>query len=159
MAQVAAYMMTQQAVEEISERQTLMPPWVQEDNIACYQMNVPNRVVRQSYSANENNLASPKEQRHVLGIIAGNDVSRVVANPQDVESDLRNLTRPLTNCSRRQYQPLLVGQNKMIINNRKTNLAIDLRPVHLPEYQMWGYAPVYAPLPLAKETCGRPEKY
>jgi len=82
-----------------------------------------------------------------------------VANPQDVESDLRNLTRPLTDFPGRQYKPLLEGQRSIVINNRKTNLVIDVRPVHLPEYQMWGYAPVYAPLPLVKETCGRPEKY
>ena len=159
MAQYAAAALTQQAIEDISEQMNIMPNWVREDNIATYQLNVPNRVVRQGYSSIENNLASPQEKRHVLGIIAGNDVSRMVANPQDIESDLRNLTRPLTNCSDRQYKPLLAGQSKMVINNRKTHMALDLRPVHLQEYQMWGYAPVYAPLPLVKETCGRPEKY
>ena len=159
MAQYAAFLMTQEAIADFTEQQTLQPSWIREDNIASYVLNIPNRVVRQNYSSNENLLASPQEQRHTLGIIAGNDVSRVVANPQDVESDLRNLTRPLTNCPKRQYTPLLASQDKIVINNRKTNLVIDVRPVHLPEYQMWGYAPVYAPLPLVKETCGRPEKY
>lgn len=159
MAQYAAFIMTQDAVHEISEQQTLMPSWVREDNIAVYEMNIPNRVVRQNYSANENRLIGPEEKRHVLGLIAGNDVSRVVANPQDVESDLRNLTRPLTNSPDRQYKPLIAGQNKIVINNRKTNMVLDVSPIHLSEYQMWGYAPVYAPLPLVKETCGRPEKY
>jgi len=159
MAQYAAFLMTQEAIDNFSEQQTLQPSWVREDNIATYELNVPNRVVRQNYSQNENNLASPSQQRHTLGIIAGNDVSRLVANPQDVESDLRNLTRPLTRCSDRQYKPHLEGQKSIVINNRKTNLVIDVRPVHLPEYQMWGYAPVYAPLPLVKATCGRPEKY
>ena len=159
MAQYAAFLMTQEAIDKFSEQQTLQPAWVREDNISSYEMNIPNRVVRQNYSPNENNLASPSQQRHTLGIIAGNDVSRVVSNPQDVESDLRNLTRPLTNCPKRQYKPLLEGQKNIVINNRKTNLVIDVRPVHLPEYQMWGYAPVYAPLPLVKMTCGRPEKY
>ena len=159
MAQYAAYIMTQQAIDDINEQMTISPSWVNEDNIAVYEMNVPNRVVRQNYSGNENKLASPEAKRHILGIIAGNDVSKVVANPQDVESDLRNLTRPLTKCSDREYKTLLNGQNKIIINNRKTHIALDIRPVHLPEYQMWAYAPVYAPLPLVKETCGRPEKY
>ena len=159
MAQYAAFLMTQEAIDKFSEQQTLQPAWVREDNISSYEMNIPNRVVRQNYSPNENNLASPSQQRHTLGIIAGNDVSRVVSNPQDVESDLRNLTRPLTNCPKRQYKPLLEGQKNIVINNRKTNLVIDVRPVHLPEYQMWGYAPVHAPLPLVKMTCGRPEKY
>ena len=159
MAQYAAFMMTQEAISDFSEQQTLQPSCVREDNISTYELNVPNRVVRQNYSANENRLASPIEKRHTLGIVGGNDVSRVVGNPQDVESDLRNLTRPLTDCPGRQYKPLLEGQRSIVINNRKTNLVIDVRPVHLPEYQMWGYAPVYAPLPLVKETCGRPEKY
>ena len=120
MAQYAAYIMTQQAIDDINEQMTISPSWVNEDNIAVYEMNIPNRVVRQNYSGNENNLAK---------------------------------------CSDREYKPLLNGQNKIIINNRKTNIALDIRPVHLPEYQMWAYAPVYAPLPLVKETCGRPEKY
>jgi len=159
MAQYAAAILAQQAVDNIQEKMTLTPSWVHEDNAATYVMNIPNRVVRQNYSSVENNLASPQEKRHILGLVGGNDVSRLVANPQDVESDLRNLTRPLTNCPGRQYKPLLNDQTKLLINNRKTNLAIDLRPVHLQEYQMWGYAPVYAPLPLVKQTCGRPEKY
>jgi hypothetical protein len=159
MAQYAAYIMAQDAIQNVSERDTLQPAWVREDNIATYSLNVPNRVVRQNYSGVENGLASPQEKRHILGLVAGNDVSRMAGNPQDIESDLRNLTRPLTNCPDRQYKPLVDGQTKLIINNRKTHLAIDLRPVHLQEYQMWGYAPVYAPLPLVKETCGRPEKY
>ena len=159
MAQYAAFIMSREALDNIQEQMTLLPNWVREDNISSYEMNIPNRVVRQNYSGVENRLASPQEKRHVLGIIAGNDVSRMVANPQDIESDLRNLTRPLTNCPKRQYTPLMAGQTKLIINNRKTHMALDLRPVHLQEYQMWGYAPVYAPLPLVKETCGRPEKY
>lgn len=159
MAQYAGALLAQEAIHDISEQMTLQPTWVREDNISTYELNVPNRLVRQNYSAIENRLASPSEKRHTLGIIGGNDVSRVVANPQDVESDLRNLTRPLTNCPGRQYTPLLEGQKTIVINNRKTNLVIDVRHVHLPEYQMWGYAPVYAPLPLVKETCGRPEKY
>lgn len=159
MAQYAAFIMSREAIDNVQEQMTLMPNWVREDNISTYEMNIPNRVVRQNYSGVENHLASPQEKRHVLGIIAGNDVSRMTANPQDIESDLRNLTRPLTNCPKRQYTPLMTGQTKLIINNRKTHMALDLRPVHLQEYQMWGYAPVYAPLPLVKETCGKPEKY
>ena len=42
MAQYAAFILTQDAVHEISEQQTLMPSWVREDNIAVYEMNIPN---------------------------------------------------------------------------------------------------------------------
>ena len=133
--------------------------WIREDNMAVYDLNVPNRVVRQNYSIAENNLASPQAKRHILGIVGGNDVSQMAGNPQDIESELRGLTRPLTNCPAREYKPTMAGQEKLVINNRKTNLAIDFRPVHLPEYQMFGLPLTLAPLPLRKETCGRPEKY
>jgi hypothetical protein len=122
-------------------------------------MNVPNRVVRQNYSVAENNLVSPQAKRHILGLVGGNEVSQMAGNPQDIESDLRGITRPLTNCPSREYKPTMAGQDSLIVNNRKTNLAIDIRTVHLPEYQMWSYAQTFAPLPLRKETCGRPEKY
>jgi hypothetical protein len=147
------------AIEYIDELVSKNKAWIRDDNGAVYDMNVPNRVVRQNYSAAENNLASPQAKRHILGLVGGNEVSRMAGNPQDIESDLRGLTRPLTNCPDREYKPMMAEQEKLVINNRKTNLAIDLRPVHLPEYQMWGYAPTFAPMPLRKETCGRPEKY
>jgi hypothetical protein len=135
------------------------PAWVRNDNNSVYDLDVPNRVVRQNYSISENNLASPKTARHILGIVGGNDVTRLAGNPQDIESDLTWRTRPLTNCPSREYKPTLQGQQTLTYNNRKTNLSIDIRPVHLPEYQMWAYPTTFAPLPLRKETCGSPEKY
>jgi len=159
MASHAAFILAEQGEAYVDELITLNPSWVREDNIAVYDLNTPNRIVRQNYSSVENKLACPPPKRHVLGLVGGNDVSQLAANPQDIESDLRNLTRPLTNCPSREYSPMIHGQTKLSINNRKTNMTLDLRPVHLPEYQMWGYAQVFAPLPLQKETCGRPEKY
>ena len=159
MAQYAAFILASQGQDELKEIMSLNPSWVREDNIAVYDLNTPNRLVRQNYSSSENFLASPPTKRHTLGLVGGNEVSLLVGNPQDIESDLRNLTRPLTGCPGREYQPLKKGQEKLVINNRKTHMAIDIRPMHLPEYQMWGYAPVFAPLPLQKETCGHPEKY
>jgi hypothetical protein len=157
--QHAAFVIGNEFAQEIKDNILINPSWVREDNIAVYDLNTPNRTVRQNYSSSENKLASPMPQRHVLGLVGGNEVSQLAANPQDIESDLRNLTRPLTNCPDREYKPLMYGQDKLVINNRKTHMTIDLRPVHLQEYQMWGYSQVFAPLPLQKETCGRPEKY
>lgn len=137
----------------------IQPSWVREDNIAVYDLNTPNRVVRQNYVENENGLASPPPKRHILGLVGGNEVSQVVANPQDVESELRGLFRPLTGCPGRQYQATRMGQEKVVIENRKSNIALDIRPKHLAEAQMWAYPVTYAPAPLKKETCGRPEKY
>jgi hypothetical protein len=133
--------------------------WIREDNTQVYDLNIPNRIVRGNYPVNEGILVGPPAKRHTLGLVGGNEVSRLAGNPQDIESDLRGLTRPLTKANDREYKPLLRGQERIEYDNRKTRLAIDLRPVHLKEYQMWGYAPVYAPQPLQKQTCGRPEKY
>jgi hypothetical protein len=135
------------------------PAWIRNDNISVYDLDVPNRIVRQNYSITENNLASPPNKRHILGIVGGNDVSRLAGNPQDIESDLHWLTRPLTKCPDREFKPLEQGQETLVYNNRKTDLRIDLRPVHLPEYQMWAYPVTFGPLPLHKETCGKPHKY
>ena len=147
------------AADYVDELVNRAPSWVRDDNIAVYDLDIPNRVVRGNYSIVENGLASPAAKRHILGVVGGNDVSRLAGNPQDIESDLTWRTRPLTNCPSREYKPTLQGQEKIVINNRKTHLAIDIRPVHLPEYQMWAYPQTFAPLPLKKETCGRPEKY
>jgi hypothetical protein len=135
------------------------PSWVREDNNSSYDMNVPNRLVHQNYSITENKLASPVAKRHILGLVGGNEVSRMAGNPQDIESELRGITRPLTNCPDREYKPTKAGQDSLVINNRKTHLSIDIRSVHLPEYQMWAYPTTFAPLPLRKETCGQPHKY
>jgi len=137
----------------------IQPSWVRDDNIAVYDLNTPNRTVQGNYSIRENNLASPAPKRHVLGIVGGNEVSQLAGNPQDIESELRGLTRPLTNCPSREYKPTMADQKTLNIQNRKTNLSIDIRPVHLAEYQMWAYPVTYAPLPLKKETCGAPQKY
>jgi hypothetical protein len=158
-ALIHAYAATETLNANLEGFDSLEPQWVRDDNISVYELDVPNRTVRQNYSVYENRLASPPPKRHILGIVGGNDVSQMAGNPQDIESDLRNLTRPLTKCPGREYKPMKVDQEKLVINNRKTHLAIDLRPVHLPEYQMWAYPKALAPLPLHKETCGRPEKY
>ena len=159
MAQIAGAVYAIDNLNKFFEETPITPVWVRNDNISVYDLNTPNRVVRQNYSIAENNLASPPPKRHILGMVCGNEVSQMAGNPQDIESDLRNLTRPLTRCPGREYKPMLEGQDKLVINNRKTHLAIDLRPVHLPEYQMWAYPAALAPQPLKKSTCGRPEKY
>jgi hypothetical protein len=147
------------AMDYSNELVAIDPSWVREDNNSVYVLNTPNRIVRQNFCYNENNLASPLPSRHVLGVVGGNDVSLLGGNPQDIESELRGLTRPLTRCPDREYKPTLVNQEKLVINNRKTHMAIDIRPIHLPEHQMWAYPVTYAPLPLRKETCGQPQKY
>ena len=102
---------------------------------------------------------SPTPKRHVLGVVGGNEVSLINGNQQDLESDLRGTTRPLTRCNEQEHIPIGPKDNTLTIQNRKTNLTLDLTPINLPSYQMWAYAGAPKPLPMNQETCGRPNKY
>ncbi len=121
----------------------------------------------QNYDQHESQVVNPNPQHHLLGLVGGNAVATVAAsrvnivNAQqaDVESDLRGITRPITNCPWRDYQPQAAGQTKIVRQNPKNNFVVEARPFPLRDYQMWAYAATYKPTPMVKETCGRPEKY
>lgn len=99
----------------------------------------------------------PKEARHILGVVGGNEVSRIAGVQADLESDLLGITRPNTWSAQRKHLP--PNGTTIERENPKTSLKIDATPIHLPVYQMWAYPTVFAPEPLQKETCHRPEKY
>ncbi len=121
----------------------------------------------QNYDQLESQVVNPDPRRHILGIVGGNQVAPVagsfynIVNPQqaDVESDLRGITRPITKCPWRDYQPQPIGDSVINRYNPKNNFTVDATLIPLPDYQMWPYAATYQPEPLVKETCGRPEKY
>jgi hypothetical protein len=146
-------------LSEIQENFLLNPSWIHEDNKQAYDVVVPNQTIQAAQGAGKKGLFVPKATRHVLGIVGGNEVSQIAGNRPDLESDLRGLTRPLTNCPEREWQPLKANQPMLVIQNRKTNLGIDIRLKHLQDAQMWAYPAAYAPLPLVKETCQAPHKY
>lgn len=126
-----------------------------------------NRENPQLYDKLESQVVSPDPRRHMLGIVGGNAVSVVkdskinITNGQqiDIESDLRGTSRPLTFCPLRKYQPQSPGQTTIVRNTTKGRFAVDAKLFNLPNMQMWAYPATYAPEPLQKETCGRPEKY
>lgn len=122
-------------------------------------MVIPNQTIQAAPGVGKKGLFVPKATRHVLGLVGGNEVSQIAGNRPDLESDLRGLTRPLTNCPEREWQPLKANQPMLVVQNRKTNLGIDIRLKHLQDSQMWAYPAAYAPLPLVKETCQAPHKY
>lgn len=79
-------------------------------------------------------------------------------NVTDVESDLRGITRPNSDCAWRKHLP----QKSSVFHrkNPKISITVDGTPVnHLKSSQFWAYPVVIAPEPMIKETCGRPEKY
>jgi len=99
----------------------------------------------------------PRPSRHILGIVGGNTVALARGNTSDLESDLKGLTRPNSDCATRHHLP----PNSQIIKrkNPKQDVRIDSTPVPLALSQMWAYPSVIGPEPLRKETCGGPEKY
>lgn len=98
-------------------------------------------------------------QRHLLGVVGGNEVSLIRGNMVDLESDLRRIHLPLTFAPWRQYQPPAKDQTEIVRENVKQTVKIDVTPMHLPVYQMIAYPAVVAPLPIRSEVCMRPEKY
>ena len=100
----------------------------------------------------------PKEARHILGVVGGNEVSRIAGNQADLESDLQGITRPTSWSAARHHLPQ-TDPNVISRNTSKGSFKVDTTPVHLKAYQQWAYPSVIGPEPLRKETCHRPEKY
>ena len=98
-----------------------------------------------------------------MGLVGGNEVSRIAGSMADLESDLQGITRPNTRAILRHHLPPekegVAGPSMIERNNAKGVLKIDTTPVHLKAYQQWAYPSVIGPMPLVKETCSRPEKY
>ena len=112
----------------------------------------------QHYDYLTSQFVNPVPQRHVLGIVGGNEVSLIKGNMVDLESDLKGINIPNTFCPWRQYQPPQ-SKTEIIRDNRKCSLKIDIQKAHLPIYQMWAYPAVVAPEPIRNEVCTNPEKY
>jgi hypothetical protein len=121
-------------------------PWEQTENQQTYTYQVTQRI-------------NPTPQRHILGLVGGNEVSLIKGNMVDLESDLRGINIPNTFCPQRQYQPPTPTATTIERANRKTQQSIDIRSQHLPTYQMWAYPGMPAPTPLKSEVCANPEKY
>jgi hypothetical protein len=113
----------------------------------------------QHYDFLASTYINPQPQRHILGLVGGNEVSLIKGNMVDLESDLKGINIPNTFCPQRQYQPVPKGQTDIIRNNVKSDIKIDITPEHLPSYQMWAYPSVVAPTPMKSEVCMNPEKY
>lgn len=113
----------------------------------------------QHYDFLDTTYIHPTPQRHILGIVGGNEVSLIKGNMVDLESDLRGINIPNTFCPWRQYQPPPVHQKDIVRDNTKGSIKIDVQPRHLPAYQMWAYPGVPAPVPFKSHVCTQPEKY
>lgn len=113
----------------------------------------------QHYDYLTSQFVNPTPQRHILGIVGGNEASLIKGNMVDLESDLRGINIPNTFCPWRQYQPPPRVQREIVRENTKVSLKIDIQKSHLPAYQMIAYPAVVAPFPIKNEVCMTPEKY
>ena len=113
----------------------------------------------QHYDFLTTQIVNSNPQRHILGIVGGNEVSLIKGNMVDLESDLRGINIPNTFCPWKKYQPPPQHQKEIVRDNRKINLKIDVQKAHLPVYQMWAYPAVISPEPILNEVCVKPEKY
>ena len=111
----------------------------------------------QFYSETPSAVRHVKERRHILGLVGGKEVGTIQGNQADLESDLLGITRPNSDASYRHHLPNT--GDKITRENPKLRLTIDATPVPLPAFQQWAYPSVFAPEPLRKETCHKPEKY
>ena len=104
-------------------------PWESKENPQKY-----------TYLASE--YISPKPQRHILGLIGGNEVSVAEGNLVDLESDLKGINIPNTFAPWRQYQaPTDPNAKEITRANTKITLKIDTAPMHLPAYQILACRP------------------
>ena len=113
----------------------------------------------QHYNDLTSQQVHPLPQRHILGLIGGNDVSLIRGNMVDLESDLKGIHIPHTFCQTRQYQKPSRDQKEIVRDNTKNTVTIDVQSVHLPVYQMIAYPAVMASAPMVNEVCVKPEKY
>lgn len=114
----------------------------------------------------------PNAGRHALGLVGGNEVSVASGNLVDVESDLRGITRDLTNCPQRMFQPSCVsgmagsatpcvGPSRLVYAERGTGrmVTVNTTPRHLPMYQTMSYPGVPMPEPVIQEVHGAPWRF
>jgi len=111
----------------------------------------------QSFQRLVSEAEHPKTARHVLGLVGGNEVSLTKTNWPDVESDLKGITRPNTDCATRKHLPF--SGPLVVRKNPKNNFIMDTSKDHLPPAQMWAYPVVIGPKAITQEVCVRPEKY
>lgn len=78
--------------------------------------------------------------RHEFGLLGGANVSHISGNLVDLESDLKGITRPHTQCAENDYAPpkgnMIKPKNYMKFADVP---AIDTTPLHLQSCQMIKY--------------------
>ncbi len=142
-------------------------------------------IVAGGYTMIPQKYYHPNASRNALGLVGGNEVSMATGNLVDVESDLRGITRDLTNAPDRKYQPACplgaagaepapinalapftggpctAGPKKLVFTERATGKSVTVNtvPRHLPTTQYVSYPGVPRPEPIVQEVHGAPWRF
>ena len=144
-------------------------------------------VISGGYSQIPHQYYHPNPTRNALGLFSGNEVSIVSGNLVDLESDLRNITRDLSNAPSKKYQPSCPGgalgssseskgptdilkkltepsscdPQRIVFVERGTGTVqvVDTRLQHLPTTQYVSYPGVPMPDPVVQEVFGFPWRF
>lgn len=146
---------------------------------------VPGDAIYTSYTMIPQKYYHPNVSRNALGLVGGNDVSLISGNLVDLESDLWGVTRTLSRCSSKKYQPTCaLGGGKaamsgpagpsplsgtgcpswpgaIVFQERATGavVTVNTSPRHLPTTQYVSYPGVPAPEPMVQEVYGAPWRF
>ena len=96
--------------------------------------------------------------RHELGLVGGSAVSHITGNLVDLESDLRNQTRPATLCPSLKWHPMTdqyIRTPPAVCHN---SMVIDTTPKDLPSCQMIRYKPTPIAPKVNLDYCEKPKR-
>jgi hypothetical protein len=145
----------------------------------------PQDVIAGGYTMIPQKFYHPNPSRNALGLVGGNEVSMATGNLVDVESDLRNITRDLTDCPSKKYQPscplgaagsapaaanslasftggpCAPWPSQIVFQERGTSnvRAVNTQPRHLATTQYVSYPGVPAPESFKQEVYGYPWRF
>ncbi len=145
----------------------------------------PQDVIAGGYTMIPQKFYHPNPSRNALGLVGGNEVSMATGNLVDVESDLRNITRDLTDCPSKKYQPscplgaagavpaaanslaAFTGgpcapwPSQLVFQERGTSnvRTVNTQPRHLATTQYVSYPGVPAPESFKQEVYGYPWRF
>lgn len=89
--------------------------------------------------------------RNELGLVGGNNVSKINGNIVDLESNLFGIDREASRCSTMKYIP---GEFKSKgLYKKDCHKPIDVTPKHLPHCQFFDYPAVQAPPHMNLHKC------
>ena len=132
----------------------------------AYKTRIDESVGPLAYVLNPMKYENCNKCRMELGLVGGNNVSRIEGNLVDLENDLRGTTRSASLCPDKQYQPSCEDKIGDECQPKQINLQergcgeerkINTNLKHLPSCQMIRYKPVPLPKPMNIQACPGPE--